>query len=285
MDKKTVNVSIVAANYNNGRYLDDFFNSIRASTVLPKELILIDDGSSDNSLSIIGKYSELPYLKLIRFKKNRGFCHALNSGIEAATGKYILRIDPDDIMLKNRIALQFGFLEKNREVDVLGSNVIYFNDKTGKELMISNFPEHHNEIAKEYRKGDHGVQHPAVMVKSSVFKQYKYNQENVLAEDYEIFARMIKNGHKFANIKKPLVKMRIHAESAGSNIKFQTIKKTFELRDEIFNTSTSWLSVKLYYCFMLNYRRFLISGNSLLKSLYLAAAVICNPKKLLNRLF
>ncbi len=285
MKKEQVSVSIVAANFNNGRYLDDFFKSIMESSVLPEEVILADDGSTDNSLQVIKKYSDLPFVKIIRFEKNKGFCHALNAGVEASGGKYILRIDPDDIMLPNRIAVQFDFLEKNKNIDVVGSNVIYFDDSTGRELIRSNFPESHEKIKKEYYDGDHGVQHPSVMIRSSVMKQYKYNQDNVLAEDYEIFAKMIQDGHTFANIQEPLTKMRIHGKSAGSNIKYDTIKNTFKLRDKIFNTSTSVLKIRFYYWYMLNYRRFLLSESKLLKPVYLGLSVMCHPQKLLKRLF
>ena len=283
--KNSVDVSAVAANFNNAPYLADFINSISQSTVLPKELIFIDDGSTDDSLQIIDKFSHLPYLKVIRFEKNRGFCHALNAGIKAAKGKYIVRIDPDDIMQKNRIEVQYNFLEKNKDIDVVGSNVVYFDSKTGKELIVSNFPMSHKKIKQEYYAGDHGVQHPSVMIKASVMKQYRYNQENVLAEDYEIFAKMIRDGHIFANIKEALTKMRIHQKSAGSNIKYETIKKTFQLRDRIFGTNTGSLKIRLYYWYMLNYRKYLITENSLLKPVYLGASILSHPQKLIKRLF
>ena len=85
-------VSIICANYNNGKYLDEFFSGVINSTVLPKELIIIDDGSSDNSLEILSRYN-LPYLKVIVLENNLGFANALNEGISKAKGKYILRVD------------------------------------------------------------------------------------------------------------------------------------------------------------------------------------------------
>ncbi len=284
MKKKTASVSIIAANYNNGKYLNDFVNSITNSTFLPKELIIIDDGSTDNSLKILDEFSDLEYLKIIKFGGNRGFCEALNAGIEQATGKYIMRIDPDDIALKDRIQVQVNFLEKNKEIDVVGSNVIYFLNNTGKEVFKSNFPKDHSSIKQEYLNGDHGVQHPSTMIRSTVMKKYSYVQENVKAEDYEIFARMIKDGHRFANITEPLTRMRIHDQSAGSNIKYETIEMTFRIRDEIFGTSTKPLKTKFYYWYMLNYRKFLITQNKLMKPLYLLIAILCNPSKLTNRL-
>ncbi len=285
MSKQSVNVSIVVANYNNGQYLNDFFNSIQQSSLLPLELIFIDDGSTDKSLEIISKFRALPYLKLIKFEKNRGFCNALNAGIETAKGKYIMRIDPDDVLLANRIAAQVSFLESHKDVDVVGSNVVYFSQKTGKDLMTSNFPLDHNSILREYKKGDHGVLHGTTLIRSSAFKNYTYDQGNYLVEDYDIFARMINDGHRFANIKEPLMKVRIHGESAANDISFHTIKKTFELRDKLFGTTTSALKVWFYYCYMLNYRKFLASKNKFANLFFLGLAVLCQPGKLLKRVF
>jgi glycosyltransferase involved in cell wall biosynthesis len=282
---KSVNVSIVMANFNNGRYLVDFIESVMHSTVTPKELIIIDDGSTDNSLQILKKYIHLPFLKLIEFEKNRGFCNALNAGIELASGDFILRVDPDDIILKNRIEAQVAFLEKHHDVDVVSSNVIYFDGNTGKELITSNFPVSHQAIYQEYFNGDHGVLHATTLIRADVLKQYRYNQNNYLAEDYELFARMISDGHRFSNIKEALVKVRIHGDSAATNINYQTIQKTFQLRDEIFGTSTSVRKIRFYYWYMLNYRRFLLSDNLFYKPVFLVLAVLAHPGKLLKRLF
>ncbi len=285
MVKNTASVSIVAANYNNGGYLTDFISSINKSSVLPKELIIINDGSTDDSLRILESFSELLYLKVIKFKKNRGFCEALNAGIEYATGEYIMRVDPDDIVLKERIKTQMDYLEKNRDIDVVGSNVIYFLNETGKEVFNSNFPIDHSTIKLAYYKGEHGVQHPATMIRAEVMKQYKYVQDNFKAEDYEIFARMIKNGHKFANISEPLTKMRIHGQSISINIKYSTIELTYKLRDEIFNTSTNPLKIRFYYWYIINYKRFLITNNKVKKLIFLALAILCYPQKFFKRVF
>jgi glycosyltransferase involved in cell wall biosynthesis len=215
--KKTLHVSIVVANYNNGRYLTRFINSIEESSVIPHELIIVDDGSKDNSLEILENFKELAYLKVLKFKKNRGFTTALNKGIVTASGKYVMRADPDDIFLPERIEKQYDFLEKHKEVDIVGCNVIYFNSQTNKDVNKSNFPLTHEEIEKTYIHGEHGVQHPTVCGKTSIYQQYKYGSI-FPAEDYEIFARMIKDGNKFANISEALYRMRVHSKSSTGNI-------------------------------------------------------------------
>ena len=285
MVKKTASVSIIAANYNNGSYLKDFINSISNSSLLPKELIIIDDGSTDDSIKILENFSYLEYLKIIKFKQNRGFCEALNAGIEVASGDYIMRVDPDDIVLKDRIKLQVDFLENHKEIDVVGSNVIYFHDDTGKVLNRSNFPIKHSSIKAKYLNGEHGVQHPSTMLRSAVMKQYKYVQDNFKAEDYELFARMIKDGHQFANIHEPLTRMRVHGQSVSVSIQYSTIKLTYKIRDEIFGTSSTVLQSRFYYWYILNYKKFLISKNILMKPFYLMLSIIFYPSKFFKRLF
>lgn len=283
--KKTVSVSIISANYNNGRYLKDFIVSIDESTVLPKELIIIDDGSLDDSMEILSGFSHIDYLIVIAFEKNRGFCVALNAGIEYATGDYIMRIDPDDMVLQNRIEIQTDYLDKSQNIDVVGSNVIYVNHETKEEIFRSNFPTDNSAIRSKYKKGEHGVQHPSTMIRAGVMKKYPYNQENFKAEDYEIFARMIADDHNFANITEPLTKMRVHGHSVSSNIKHSTIKLTYKIRDEIFKTSTNKLRVRFYFWHILNYKKFLITGNKLMKPIYLAFAIACYPSKFFSRIF
>lgn len=285
MVKKTANVSIVTANYNNGKYLKDFIGSVIKSSVLPKELIIIDDGSTDDSIKILEDYSKLEYLKIIKFDKNRGFCNALNEGIKNASADYIMRVDPDDIILVNRIKTQFEFLEKNKEIDVVGSNVIYFHNDTKKEVFRSNFPTNHSGIKTTFIRGEHGVQHPSTMIRAKVMKQYNYKQENFKAEDYEIFALMIKDGHQFANIDEPLTKMRIHGQSVSSNINYSTIKRTYLIRDGIFGTYTSPMKIHFYYWYILNYKKFLITRNKILKLLYLSLSILFYPSKFFRRIF
>lgn len=282
-NKRTVNISIVAANYNNGKYLDDFIQSIDKSSVLPEELIIIDDGSSDNSIEVLRKYRNLNYLKIIQFAANRGFTEALNTGVISAKGKYIMRADPDDIFLSNRIEMQFEYMENNTSVDVLGSNVIYFKGDPEKVINVSNFPLTFLGIYKKYTKGEHGVQHPTIIVKSEILKKYRYGKI-FPGEDYELFARMIKDGHVFANLKTPLYKMRVHASSSTSNLSYEGIRQTFSYRDDIFGLKTSKFRMLMYYSYIKNYRKYQMADKSIKSLFYLLISSLSYPQKLIDRL-
>lgn len=282
--KKKLSVSIVVANYNNAEYLCEFIESVINSSVFPAELIIIDDGSSDNSVEILRQYRGFDFLKIIEFGENKGFARALNIGIKTATGKYIMRADPDDILLKNRIERQFTFMENNPKIDISGCNVIYFSDKTKKELNISNFPISHQKIKKTYLKGEHGLQHPTAFAKSKIMKKFEYLPDVFPSEDYEIFSQMIKSGYIFENIKTPLYKMRIHHRSSTSNTTFKSILKTFSFRDKIFNTKTSLPKIWFYYNYIRFYRKYQLNENIILRHIYLILAVCFYPEKLIKRI-
>jgi glycosyltransferase involved in cell wall biosynthesis len=282
--KPVADVSILAANYNNGRYLSAFIESVDNSELLPKELIIIDDGSKDDSKQILESFRYLEYLKTIYFEYNKGFTDALNAGLDIAQGKYIMRADPDDILLPNRIKVQYEYMENNPGIDILGSNVLYFNDQDGSIINSSNFPTDHDTITKRFRRGEHGVQHPSVMIKAEVYKKYRY-QKIFPAEDYEIFSRMARDKYQFANIPEPLYKMRVHAGSSTSNIKLKDIKQTFLFRDQIFGTKTGKLRIWLYYKHIYYYRKFQMNKSSLKKYFYLFISATAYPSKLFKRVF
>jgi len=281
--KPKADVSVIVPNFNNGMYLNDFLQSILHSTFEPCELIIVDDGSTDNSVNILESFAWVEYLKVIRFEKNRGLTAALNAALENSHGKYIMRADPDDMLMPGKIETQTQFMEANPEVDVLGCNVIYFDGKTGKNINISNFPLSSSKIFDTYFRGEHGIQHPTAFVKGEVYRKYRY-QEIFPGEDYEIFARMVKDGCRFANLAQPLYRMRVHPGSSTSNLKISFIGNTFKFRDRIFGTKTSKVKILFYYLHILFYRKFQNSSNIILKYFFLTLSAVFYPQKLLKRI-
>lgn len=275
-----IQVSILVANYNNAKYLNDFFQSIIDSKFSNLEVVIVDDGSSDQSINII---REIIYqnpelnINLIPLKENVGFANALNIGMIECQGKYIVRIDPDDKLYPSRLNKQYEFLEKNNHIDVLGTNATIFSGD--KELFKSNMEAEHQWIESKYRKGEHGTLHPTLMIKASEFKRFKYIQSNVPAEDYDIFSRMIIDGCKFANIIEPLTYYRVHADSVSNYLPYSTVEKTFSLCQDIFGVKYSKFKIYSAYYSRKNYRKYLFTENIF----YLIIASIFNPDAVLRR--
>lgn len=285
MDRQQANVSIVSANYNNGKYLRQFIDSIMGSTMLPKEIIVVDDGSKDESVEILktlAKHTDI--LKPVFLKQNQGFANALNAGLKAATGQYILRLDPDDYIHEDRIRLQYELLQGNKELDVVGSNAAYFDNDTGKIIFQTSFPSAFPEILERYKSALHGVLHGTVMGKAQLFLKYGYEQKYVPAEDYAIFARMIADGAVMQNIRQPLTYVRVHAGSVSNDLKYKAIREPYLICNELFKTSYGPFRIKLTFYHLKYYRKFLFQKNVLKRMWFLLLAICLNPSKLAGRI-
>ena len=243
----TVSVSVVCANYNHGIHLPDLLDSIRLSTVLPEEIILVDDGSTDDSLEKIRSYTDMDMLRVIAFPEHRGLAHALNEGVRQAKSKYIMRIDADDYIAHDRIEIQFNYLEEHPEIDILGSNATYFEHGTGRLINHSNFPMQYSQIRNRFERGEGGILHGTVMAKRELFSQFSYRQEYVPSEDYDIFARMVQDRYVMHNLEEPLTFVRVHKGNPRENISFKTIETNFQLRDQIFKTRTPKWQIWSYF--------------------------------------
>lgn len=282
--KPTYDISIIVPNYNNGKYLSEFIESVIQSGILPSELVIVDDGSTDDSMKILESFSELPFLKVVSFPENRGLTAALNAAIEVAAGKYIMRADPDDKLHPDRIKKQTEFMLKNPQVDVLGCNVMYFSNNTRTTINQSNFPLEHDEIVKRYSNGEHGIQHPTAFLRGDIYKKYRY-QKIFPGEDYEIFARMAFDGLTFANLKEPLYFMRVHSGSSTSNLSIKTMIQTYSFRDKVYGTHTNRLRILTYFWHIMFYRKYQTSRFFITKYLFLLISAICYPSKVLTRIF
>jgi glycosyltransferase involved in cell wall biosynthesis len=285
MDAKTVlDVSMVVANFNNGRYLDEFFRSILSSTALPREIIFVDDGSTDDSLIIARRASQnVRNMKIIALPENVGFANALNAGIAISAAAYIMRMDPDDILLPTRIERQYDYITRH-DLDVVGGNALIFHNSTGSAIGSTNFPSDHSDIEKTIIKGENGVLHATVMGRARFFRSEPYIQENVPAEDYDIFARFLKRGARFGNFTEPLIRYRIHDTSASARLRYSTVLRTYQLRDSIFGGRTPRWKMRSYYWFIKCYRNYLDSRSIVSKYAWAGLSSLCYPQKLARKI-
>ncbi|MEI6435478.1 MAG: glycosyltransferase [Bacteroidota bacterium] len=282
-DKPVADISLVVPNYNNGRFLTDFFQSVINSTVFPKELILVDDGSTDGSASLIDQYNYLEFLKVIKFPENRGMSEALNAGLTVATGKYIMRADPDDILHPGRIKIQYEYMEAHPETSVLGCNVVYFHHAAGNNINVSNFPIGNDKIIGAYKQGVNGIQHPTAIIRGAILQGYRYEKVSP-GEDYEIFSRIARDGYQFANLQEPLYRMRVHRASSTNNLTIASAQNIFSARDLIWGTKTAKMRVFLYFYYIRFYRKYQMSTNGFVRHWYLIVAGICFPSRIFKRL-
>jgi len=207
--KKQIKITVLLPVYNAEKYLKEALDSILNQTFRDFELLIINDGSKDNSENIIKSYSD-KRIRLINNSKNLGLIKTLNKGIDLAGGKYIARMDADDIMMPDRLNVQYDFLEKNPEVVVAGSYI----KKFGGKFKVTRRCQCKNDI-KYWLYIGCPIAHPSVLIRSCELKQHKYNLNYAHAEDYKLWYDLSKVG-KIVVIPKMLLKYRISNEQVSS---------------------------------------------------------------------
>ena len=213
-------VSVVMSTYNTEKYIADAINSILAQTFTNFEFIIWDDGSTDDTRDIVESFKDerIKYY----YHENTGLGMALRLACEKSTGKYIARMDSDDISLPNRFEKEIAFLESNPDY-VLVSSAVYYVDEKGTVIGRS-FPYTDSKILIATRTM---TVHPmAIMRRDSYVKAGGYLPIRFMEDDL-FWSKLSKQG-KFANITEPLGKYRLLQSSLGHNrSKYDSVLKEF----------------------------------------------------------
>jgi glycosyltransferase involved in cell wall biosynthesis len=217
-------ISVLMPAYNSELYIAEAIESILNQTYQNFELLIYDDGSSDNTRKIIDQYQDSRIIKYYS-NHNAGVVVARNSLIDSARGKYIALMDSDDISGVFRLEKQFKFLEKN-EIDLCGTSQWNFNQRTGKiKASKDSFSDADlRSLLAVYCS----ICNSTVMGKSAIFKEFKYSLEMPMAEDYFLWCQIAASGYKFANLKDRLLVYRQYPEQSSSKhaskFKISTLK-------------------------------------------------------------
>lgn len=217
-------VSVIVSVFNGADFLEDAISSILNQTHRELELILVDDGSTDNSLEIIAKFAEID--KRIRYisRENRGLSYSLNEAIQLANGYWIARMDADDIAAPERISIQLKKL-KDTGADICGAAIKTFGAKISRVIK---YPEN-NEAILTRLLFNSSFAHPTIVGKRSIFLDHLYSEDGVPAEDYELWARMACSGIKLTNCNEVLLNYRIHKNQISN----QKLSKQIAIREKV----------------------------------------------------
>lgn len=201
-------ISVVMPVYNGEKYLSEAIDSILYQTYTDFEFIILNDGSTDNTEEIILSYDD-PRIVYVKNEENLQIVETLNKGIALAKGKYIARMDADDISLPERFEKQLDILENHLSVQVIFSIVELVNENG---VTIGSWKDdvdcHTQESMYSFLPRKNCFSHPSVMIRKDVAKNYLYiNSKN--SEDYNLWLRMMSDGIVFYKIVKPLVKYRV----------------------------------------------------------------------------
>ena len=202
-------VSVIMSVYNGEKYLVQAIYSILNQTYQNFEFIIIEDCSTDNSLDILEEYAKKDSrIKIIKKEKNigiKGFIENLNLGISIAKGKYIARMDQDDVSLPERFQKQVDFLENNPEITLVGAQLNLINEQnkiTGEAIAALQ----HRDIVKRITSQIQ-LFHPVIMFRKD--QNIQYREKFLYCEDYDLYLNLITQGKKLANINEKLLHYRI----------------------------------------------------------------------------
>lgn len=201
----TPEISVLMSAYNAGKFIGESIESILAQTFKNFEFIIIDDGSTDDTKNIVNSYQD-DRIKFFKNNTNLGLSESLNKGIRHARGKYIARMDADDISSSDRFYVQYAYMQQNPQVDIAGSYTTILNSRHKLTPPINDID------IKSEMLFNNALSHPSVIAKANILKNHKYSKYFVVAQDYELWCRLIDIA-TYGNINKFLVIRREHDEN------------------------------------------------------------------------
>ncbi len=202
-------ITVLLPVYNGQHYIAKAIDSVLSQTFGDFELLIVDDGSTDDTARIIGAFRD-SRIRMVRNERRLKLSGALNRGLDLARGQYIARMDADDICLPKRLAIQAAFMDRHPEIGICGAHTQIFGMK---KWEIHRAPVGRENV-RAHLLFDNPFVHPAVMLRRAFFDQHglRYNGDYYPTEDYELWSRALQF---FAgdNIDRVLLRYRLHPAS------------------------------------------------------------------------
>ena len=222
-------VSVLMSVFNGERYLQQSIDSILNQSFANFEFVIVDDGSSQAVKRILAAQKD-PRIVLITNQLNIGLTKSLNLGLEHCCGKYIARMDSDDIAHSERLRRQVDLLDNQPEIAVVGAQIRVINCE-GKIIRYNQIKRGTTALSCRWQHlFDSPVAHSSAMFRREVIynKLSGYDENFTTSQDYELWSRVIKN-HDITNIKEVLLDFRVHSESVSKQYSRENIKKVATL--------------------------------------------------------
>lgn len=225
---KVQKVSVILPCYNGARWIGKAIQSVLAQTFEDLELVIVDDGSTDNSRDTIASYLSDGRVRYI-FQENRGFSGANNTGIKESKGELIGFIGQDDLWTPNKLKVQVEYMDKYKNIDLVHSD-LYHIDSNGRIIKRRNpkVPKtvSHKENVKELFLGNFICIQTAIVRRICFEDVGLFDEKMVAFSDHDLWLRMAGNLN-IGYIKKPLVKKRYHRNRLTEARREATIKDEF----------------------------------------------------------
>ncbi|MBL7156908.1 MAG: glycosyltransferase [Candidatus Omnitrophica bacterium] len=200
-------VTVIIPTFNSARVIKRAVESVLDQTYRDFEILIVDDGSSDSTLSEARSFSSDKVIRIIE-QNNKGPSSARNKGIAESKGEFISFLDSDDIYLANRIEEGVRVLDANKRIDIVYSNEIFFLEDSPEKDVESPHPKFSGDIFF-YLKRSNFIHTSTVMARGSLFNRWHFDESLKNHEDWDLFLRASKEGTRFCYMPKPLVKVSL----------------------------------------------------------------------------
>lgn len=198
------NVSVYMPCLNVSPFIEECVESVLSQSFEDFELVIVDDGSTDDTVERIRRFAD-PRIRLFRNEHN--YIESLNLAVRKSQGKYIAKMDADDVMVQDRLLIQYNYMEHHPEVDLLGGGMELIGNAKGHYIpRVSEIP-----IVKEELLTWNVISHPTVMIRKTSLDRlpHLYEPDYVYAEDYKLWLSMLTHGLCLDNLPDIFCKYRI----------------------------------------------------------------------------
>ena len=202
-------ISVLMSVFNGALWLDESIKSVLDQTFKEFEFIIVDDGSTDESLEIIKRYARSDNRFVIIEKGNTGLADSLNCGIRIARGQWIARLDADDICMPDRLHLLYKYVESDPDLVLVGTDFIEI-DEAGISLKKQCYPSAHSRLVRNLERHKRFFPHSSAFIRTDIARQIGgYNVRIVRSQDHDFWLRLSDKG-VVGCLNRPLVKIRKH---------------------------------------------------------------------------
>lgn len=220
-------ISVLMAVYNGEKYLEQSVQSILGQSFTDFEFLIINDGSTDNTVSMIESYGD-PRIRLHTNEKNLGQINSLNVGLKLAEGKYVARMDADDYAMPERLEKQLEFIQKEQEYSVVGTDCLVIKE-TGEKHSVSKGQSNWEDIVLTLL-GKSPLNHVSVLMnREDVLSIDGYRPEYRISADFDLWSRMVRHGYRITTIHKALSAYRIAENSLSNANEQEKLKENGEI--------------------------------------------------------
>lgn len=228
-------VSVIITTYNHGKYIEKSINSILRQTYENVEIIVIDDGSTDDTEEIINKYPTVIY----KYQKNGGLSNARNSGIKLSNGKYVIFLDADDWLFPQGIAENIQYMMKDPELAfVSGSHFKVFVESNLLTLYSANVP---NNNFIHFLQGNYIGVPAAVMYRRCILDVYQFDESIKSCQDFDIYLRIARM-HRVFHHSGLIAGYRLHSHNMSSNSPLMLEEALDVLKSQLFGLNNEELT-------------------------------------------